>query len=270
MEVTEPLRVDRHSAIYYIVRFITFEKTIPYHKNYQEENCMASESVFDKKLTAETNMDKVEGLLEHLNLPPKAIDFIRLHQRMIQITLAAVVVAVVCWSLYGSYRERITEEAATALSTALAADQAMQPDKLRAVAENYSSTSSALWARIELAHLDMNKGAFGDASKQYEQVLADLKASDPAYPLVLFGLAQSLEADKRLAEAAAQYDLLKSITGYELIGYAGMARLEQEQGNIDTAITILNNFLLFMGDDPVFAQAQQEITAKIARLKARQ
>jgi predicted negative regulator of RcsB-dependent stress response len=270
MEVTEPLRVDRHSAIYYIVRFITFEKTIPYHKNYQEENCMASESVFDKKLTAETNMDKVEGLLEHLNLPPKAIDFIRLHQRMIQITLAAVVVAVVCWSLYGSYRERITEEAATALSTALEADQAMQPDKLRAVAENYSSTSSALWARIELAHLDMNKGAFGDASKQYEQVLADLKASDPAYPLVLFGLAQSLEADKRLAEAAAQYDLLKSITGYELIGYAGMARLEQEQGNIDKAITILNNFLLFMGDDPVFAQAQQEITAKIARLKARQ
>ncbi len=38
---------------------------------------MASESAFNKKLTAETNMDKVEGLLEHFNLPPKVIDFIR-------------------------------------------------------------------------------------------------------------------------------------------------------------------------------------------------
>lgn len=231
---------------------------------------MASESVFNKKLTPETKMDKVEGLLEHLNLPPKAIDFIRIHQRMIQVTLATVVIAVVCWSLYGSYRERITEEAATALSTALAADQAMQSDMLRAVAENYGGTSSALWAEIELAHLEMNQGSFAEASLQYQKVLADLNTSDPAYPLVLFGLAQSLEADKRIADAAVQYDLLKNISGYELIGYTGLARLEQEQGNIDKAITVLNNFLLSMGDDPGFARAQQEITARIALLKARQ
>lgn len=231
---------------------------------------MASESVFNKKLTAETNMDKVEGLLEHLNLPPKAIDFIRLHQRMIQIVIAVVVIAVVSWSLYGSYREQVTEEASAALSTALAADQAMQPDKLRAVAEEYGGTSSALWAKIELAHLDMNRGAFSEASQQYQKILVDLDAANPAYPLVLFGLAQSLEADKSIADAAAQYDLLKDIKGYELIGYAGMARLEQEQGNIDKAVTILNNFLLAMADDPGVAQIRQQITARIARLKARQ
>ena len=56
---------------------------------------MASESAFNKRLTEETSMDQVEGLLEHLNLPPKAIDFIRKNQRMLQIALAVVVAVVV-------------------------------------------------------------------------------------------------------------------------------------------------------------------------------
>jgi tetratricopeptide (TPR) repeat protein len=231
---------------------------------------MAGENAFDKKLTAETNMDKVEGLLEHLNLPPKVIDFIRLNQRLIQAGIAVIVIAVVFWSLYGSYRERIEAEASSALSLALQAEPTAQADALRAVADKYSSTPSALWARIELGHLDMKNGATEDASQKYREILSEVKASNPVYPLIVFSLAQSLEAGKHYQDAFGQYDLLKGIVGFEPIAYAGMARLEETQGNIDKAIAVYNNFLLAMGDNPSFSRIQEEINAQIARLKARQ
>ncbi|MGB3212009.1 MAG: tetratricopeptide repeat protein [Desulforhopalus sp.] len=231
---------------------------------------MASESAFNKRLTAETNMDKVEGLLEHFNLPPKVIDFIRVNQRMIQIGLAIIVIAVVAWSLYGSYRDRITEEASSALSTALREETASQTEALRAVIENYGSTSSALWARVELAHNDMTNGSFSDASKKYEEILTDVNSSNPLYPLILFSLAQSMEADKRYPEASGQYDLLKSHKGYQFLAYAGMGRIQEAQGDTEKAIAIYNNFLLSISDDPSLSQVQEEINTKIARLKARQ
>ncbi len=231
---------------------------------------MGSESAFNKRLTAETNMDKVEGLLEHLNLPPKVIDFIRINQRLIQIGIAIIVIGVVFWSLYGSYRERIKEEASIALSVALQVDQAKKAEALQSVIKKYGSTSSALWASVELAHLDMKNSSFADASKKYQAILADVKKSNPLYPLVLFDLAQSLEADKQYQEAATQYNILKDIKGYERIAYMGMGRIEEAQGNIEKAITLYNNFLLYMGDDPAFSQDRMEINAKIAHLKALQ
>jgi predicted negative regulator of RcsB-dependent stress response len=231
---------------------------------------MASESAFDKRLTDESTMDKVEGLLEHFNLPPKVIDFIRANQRLIQVAIAIIVIAVVVWSLYGSYRERIREEASTALALAMEKDQTGQAEALRMVTEKYGNTSSALWARIELGHLDMKKGAFGDASKKYKEILLDVKISSPLYPLILFAMAQSMEGDKQYLEAFDKYDLLKDFNGYEHISHIGMGRLEEAQGNNDKAIAIYNNFLLSIGDDTSFAQAKSEIDTRIARLKGRQ
>ncbi|KJR98070.1 MAG: hypothetical protein VR65_21410 [Desulfobulbaceae bacterium BRH_c16a] len=231
---------------------------------------MASENAFNKRLTAETTMDKVEGLLEHFNLPPKVIAFIRANQRIIQISLAIVIAAVVFGALYSSYRERIREEASSTLAKAMQQSDEGRAEALNKVVEEYASTSSALWAKIELAHLDMKNGSFSAAGDKYGKVLADLKKTNPLYPLVLFGMAQSFEADKKYTEATTQYDLLKAYKGFEHIAYSGMARIEEMQGNIDKAIAIHNNFLLTIGDDPSFAQAQEEISAKIARLKARQ
>ncbi len=229
---------------------------------------MAGENAFDKKLNAETNMDKIEGLLEHLNLPLKVIDFIRKNQRILQIAIAIIVISVVVWALYGSHRESTGEEASTALSTALQTDKSSQAEALRSVIDKYAGTSSALWARVELGHLDMKNGSFADAAKKYAEILPSLKTANPLRPLVLFGLAQALEGEKRFEEASKQYDLLKNIKGYEQIAYAGMGRIEEAQGHIDKAIAIYNDFLLFMGDDANFSQAQAEIKGKVARLKA--
>ncbi len=228
---------------------------------------MAGENAFNKKLGAETHMDKVEGLLEHLNLPPKAIDFIRKNQRVIQVAIAVIVIVVVFWSLYGSYREKIREEAGTALSLALRSDQQAKTEGLRAVASEYAGTSSAIWARVELAHIDMKNGLFDEASKKYQEVLSDTSAGNPIYPLVVFSLAQAFEKEQRYQDAISQYELLKNLKGFELIAYTSMAGIKEAQGDIEQAIAIYNNFLLQMGDDPTFSQAKEEINAKISRLK---
>ena len=231
---------------------------------------MAGESVFEKRLTAETTMDRVEGLLEHFNLPPKAITFIRKHAKVLKIGIAALVVAIVATSLYGSYRDKRREQAASALAQAMQVEEAGRGAALSKVVADFGSTSSGLWARIELAHLEMGKGAFAVAAAQYREILGQTDSKSPLHGLLLYSLAQALEADKKYPEAAAEYDRLKAVKGYENLGYQGMARLEESQGNLDKAIAIFNNFLLSIGDDPSLAQAKEQIEGNIARLKARQ
>ena len=231
---------------------------------------MAGESVFEKRLTAETTMDRVEGLLEHFNLPPKVISFIRKNARALQIGISLLVVVIVATSLYGSYQEKRRENAASALARAMQSAQENKGEALAKVVADFASTSSGRWARIELAHLEMTKGAFATAAAQYREILSQTDNKSPLYGLVLYSLAQALEADKKIPEATAEYDRLKAIKGYESLGYQGMARLEEGQGNLEKAIAIYNNFLLSIGDDPSLAQAKEQIEGNIARLKARQ
>lgn len=231
---------------------------------------MSTESAFNKRLTEETTMDQVEGLLEHFNLPPKAIAFIRKNQRMIQVIIGVIIVAVVAWSLYGSHVEKQREEAATALSLAVEQEPGSRATALQEVIKNYGSTSSAIWAEVELAHLDMKNQDFASAAAKYKSLVGKTDETSPLYPLALYGLAQAYEGEKNYTEAAVQYDVLKDIAGFAPIGYIGLGRLEEVQGNIDKAIAILNNYVLSAAEENGFAQSRSEIEAKIARLKALQ
>lgn len=231
---------------------------------------MSSESAFNKRLEQETAMDKVEGLLEHLNLPPRLITFIRAHQLKLQIVIGVIVVIVVTWSLYGSYRDQVVEDGATALSLAMKSDGDSKSLALQKVVEEYGSTSSALWAKIELAHLDMKNDVYKEATAKYDSILEEVDINNPLYSLVLYGKGQSLEAQKSYPEATVVYDKLKEQKGYEHIAYLGKGRLEEAQGNFQKAIAVYNNFLLTVGDDPSFSQARTEIESKIARVKATQ
>lgn len=231
---------------------------------------MSNENAFNKKLAPETTMDKVEGLLEHFSLPPSVIAFIRKNQRKIQIVIAVVVVIVVAGSLYKSHREKLIEEGATALSVALQSDAGSKKMALESVVDEFGSTTSSLWASVELGHLEMKNGDYTAAVSYYDAVLDKAENTNPIYPLVLFGKAQALEAAKSFEEATAQYDLLKEEKGYQHIAYLGKGRIEEAQGNVEKAIAVYNNFLLAVGDDPSFSKARTEIDAKIARLKATQ
>ena len=127
---------------------------------------MAQESVFDKKLSPETTLDKVEGILEHFNLPPKVIQYIRANHKLIVICISIVVIAVVSWSLYDSHRKSVIQQGATALSEAIDLDGQQKLEKLKEVVAKYGSTTSALWAEVELAHLAMQDGKYGEAANK--------------------------------------------------------------------------------------------------------
>lgn len=231
---------------------------------------MSNDSAFNKRLTEETTMDQVEGLLEHFNLPPKTIAFIRKNQRLIQVGIGLIILAVVAWSLYGSYMDKQREEAASALSLAMEKAPDMRAAALSEVVTQYGNTSSSTWAEVELAHLDMKSGEFKGAAEKYKALNQKIEEGNPLKPLIIFGLAQAYEGDNKYSEASTQYDLLKEFKGFESVGYIGLGRLEEVQGNIDKAIAVLNNFILSAGDDPAFTQSRAEIEGKIARLKALQ
>jgi len=229
---------------------------------------MSSENAFNKRLAPETSMDQVEGLLEHFNLPPKVISFIRKNKRRIQGVVGLIIIMVVTWSLYGSYKEKLQEESATALSLAMQTDDSGRSQALNGVVNEYGATNAGLWARVELAHIDMKNGSFETAIAKYGEIRKEIESTSPLYPLVIFAAGQAYEAQKAYPEATAQYDLLKEIKGYEQVAFVNKARLEEAQGNFDRAIAILNNFILAVGDDPAFTQARAEIESKISRLRA--
>ncbi len=231
---------------------------------------MSIESAYNKKLRPESTMDKVEGILEHLNLPPGAIEFVRRNQKILQVVIVLVIIFVVAGSLYKSYREKKIEEAATQLSLAINSDEGSKKMALEHVVQKYSSTGSALWAEIELGHLAARSGSYDQAIIHYNTVLEDIDEKNPLFALLVYGKAQTFEAAGKYTEAEAQYDLLKDITGYAHLAYIGKGRIKEVQGDTNKAIAIYNNYLLTLGDEPQYAQQKAEMNARIARLKALQ
>lgn len=230
---------------------------------------MSSESAFNKKLAPETTMDQVEGLLEHFNLPPKAIAFVRENKRKLQIGLIVVVLFVVGWSLYGSYRDKVLEESSSALSLALEATGQERLAKLQEVTGAYGGTDAGLWAEIEIGHLQMEEKNYPAAAATYEKLALEVAETNPLYPLLYFAIGQAHEANKDFSKASAAYEKLKEIDGFRQLGYIGLARLQEAQGDFATSIAILNNYLLEIGDDPLYANQKEEVKAKIGRLEAR-
>jgi len=231
---------------------------------------MGGESVFDKKHVEPSAMGDVEGLLEHFNLPPAAISYIRRNKRMIQVGVAAVLITVVALALYDSYRQKRIEKATSALTIAMQQAGDDKEKALRTVATDFAGTSSARWAEVELAHLAMGSSKFKEAAEQYRRIRSDLDTSDPLYALTIFGFAQAKEADHEYDAASAAYQELQDIDGYQAIGYTGVARILETQGKTDKAIETLTTYLSTLADKAPSDPAKRVIEDKIARLKVKQ
>lgn len=231
---------------------------------------MAEESVFEKRHVEPSAKGNVEGLLEHFNLPPAVIRYVRRNKRTIQIVSAALLVVVVSAAMYDSYREKRMEKASSALSQALQKAGDEKEKALQAVIAEFPGTVSSRWANVELAHVEMAKARFKEAAAKYSAIRDELETEDPLFALTVFGQAQALEAGHEYAAASAAFEQLKGIEGYQIIAVTGLARIQETQGNVDKALEILNSGLSSLTGEPRDESARRIIEERIARLKVKQ
>lgn len=231
---------------------------------------MSEQSAFEKRYVDPKDQSSVEGLLEHFNLPPKFIAFLRNNKKVVQAVIAVVILSIVSFSLYGSYRDNRIESAATALALALKEQGSMKIEALSRVAEDYANTSSGTWARLELAHQALKDKDYDAAAQVYGEVNSATDEDNPLFALTLFGQAQTYEAQGDYEKAYAAFDRLKSVEGYQLTGYTGLARVLETQGEFDKALGIYGQYLTILNADPEKSLQKTYIEEKIARLKARQ
>ncbi len=229
---------------------------------------MSERSAFDKIHVEESEKGDLGGVLEQLNLPPAVVTFVRENKRLVQICIAAVVIIVVAWALYDSYRDKKIEEGASALSAAIdIEDSQAKIDQLKSVSSKYSGTTSAQWATINAAHELIKTDKKDEALAMYGEVLADLDESSPLYPLVTLSLAQGYEIIGNYSEAAAAYEKVKNTEGYQDTGYFGLARISEAQGDRQKALAIYEEYLATLMN--VTERNQKGLVEeKIAHLKA--
>ena len=231
---------------------------------------MSEQSAFEKRYVDPKDKSSVEGLLEHFNLPPKFIAFLRRNKRMAQLVIFTVIATIVSVSLYGTYRDNRIEAAATALALALKEQDSMKIEALKKVAADYGNTSSGTWASLELAHQALKDKDYTTAAQVYGEVNSATDEDNPLYALTLFGQAQTYEAQGSYDQAYAAFDRLKSIEGYQLTGYTGLARVLETQGEFDKALGIYGQYLTILNGEPENSMQMNYIEERIARLKARQ
>jgi predicted negative regulator of RcsB-dependent stress response len=227
---------------------------------------MAKEDVFEKEWVDERDKNNLEGLLEQLNLPPVAVTFVRENKRLVQIAIVLLVLAVVTWSLYGAYQDNRIEKSSEALSAALEQEGQQQLDLLAEVEKEFDGTDAALWARINRAQQLLKNSAMAEAGEEFKSISDDLAKSSILQPLLVFGIAQSAEAEGDFDAAAAEYRKLIEIEGYQDLGYLGAARVHVVQGNKDKALELYENYLASIDAAAVLQKAMVE--EKIARIKA--
>ena len=229
---------------------------------------MAKEDIFEKEYVDERDKNNLEGLLEQLNLPPAAVKFVKENKRMVQAGIAVLVIAVVAWALYGSYRDNQIKKSSEALFAAQDLSGQQMLDKLAQVEKDFGGTDAGLWAGINAAQELMKNGQMSEAQQKFTEVRANLKATSALWPLVTVGIAQAAEATGDFQRAADEYGSLMDLEGYKDIGFLGSARVLELQGNNENALELYEQYLAELG--PSAALQKVMVEEKIARLKAEQ
>jgi predicted negative regulator of RcsB-dependent stress response len=234
----------------------------------QRRALMADDSPFNKLHVEPSTKGDLTGLLEQFNLPPKVITFIRKNLKVIYGVLALIVVLTLSGSAYNAYRQKRIDAGSSALSMALKAAEAERPALLQKITTDYSDSSSADWAIIELAHIDMKKGDYKKAAEKYSSIRKKIKPRNPLFGLVSFGVAQAEEAANEYDHAFGEYQALSVIDGYKSMGLLGMGRIHEMKGETEKALTVYEQYMASLVGQDQGDPEKAFISAKIGRLKA--
>lgn len=215
---------------------------------------MADQPVFDPKKIELQQLGPVMGLLEQFNLPPRAIAFIRRNQRAIVLAMAVGVILAIVASAYTTYREYRAERAASALDGALVATTNSRA-MLEKVVQEYGSTPSGLWARIELALLDEKEGQRAQAIERFVAINAGLGAGSPLKPLVLTKLSGLYESERQFDKAVPLVTELAALEGFAPGAYKRLGRLHEQMGQTEAAAAMYGKYLELTGGQSGQGQA---------------
>ncbi len=229
---------------------------------------MSKESAFEKKHGEDKLLNDVSGVLDHLNLPPALVEFIRKNMRTVQLVLTVVVLLTVFFSFYGSYREKKIDRGAQALANAVKLTGAEKTTALEEVEKKYSGDGAAVWAEVGRAHEILLNKEYEKAAALYVSIAKDAGESSPLYLLAIYGAAQSEEGAENLSGALAHYDMLKNQPGYESVGFAGVARIQERNKEYDKALATYELYLGELADYPATYPEKILVEEKMAKLKA--
>lgn len=229
---------------------------------------MAAGSPFEKEYIDERKRTDLASVLEHLNLPPAFIEFVRANQQTIKIVTVVSVVLVVAWSIYDSYSASRVEKSSSALYNALQLDENEKAFALEKVLSDYKGTPATVWAEVELAHNALRKEDFSGAIEKYKIIQESAGKANPIYPLVTYGMARSYEGMQNYSEALEEYEILSEIAGFQSIGAFGAGRIHEIEGRKDEAITIYEKFLSSLDVEQQNSPEKTILEERIARLKA--
>ncbi|OGQ99931.1 MAG: hypothetical protein A2505_04965 [Deltaproteobacteria bacterium RIFOXYD12_FULL_55_16] len=198
------------------------------------------------------------GLLEELNLPPKAIIFIRNNRRNIIIVLLCCVLAILGWSSLSYYIARQNDRAAVLLAEAVGQSSLeKRKELLQQLLADYARTGSAMWAKVELGHLAFDAQQYDEAVRVYLGVRDELAKSSPVFPLVQLNLAQAYENKNAWPEALVAYQDLAKVKGFAGESYLAMARIHELQKAVSLAKEMYGKVLAEEGVSPALKEKAQ-------------
>lgn len=183
------------------------------------------------------DIEKKDGLLEQLNLPPKAIRFIRTYALHLQIGVVVFFVLVGAWSYYDYYTQNKQSQAAQALAVAvMGKENGARLQSLAQVAKDYSGTGAALWSRLEQGNQASRDKKYQEALTLYAGVYDDLAGDSPLRPLLEYALAQANENAGQLDQAMDYYRKLAEHKGFKAIALPAQGRIYELQGDKANAL----------------------------------
>jgi predicted negative regulator of RcsB-dependent stress response len=212
------------------------------------------------------DIEKKDGLLEELNLPPRMIKFIRANTLNIQIVAGVLVVLILGWSYYDYYSQTKQGEAALALSTAVKQkDNTVRLESLTTVAKEYSGTGAASWSLLEEGNLAFQEGRYDEALSRYQEVNAGLPGGSPLQPLVTYAMALAQENAGQLEQAQASFQKLAMHKGFKSMALAAQGRIYELQGEPAKALKVYRQIA---EDQALSSQNRSLIEEKINNLQA--
>lgn len=231
---------------------------------------MSQRSAFDKKHIEDTAVTQEPGLLEQFNLPPDVIAFLRKNQRTIWIVISGIALVIVSAALFNQYKDYREEKAAVALTLAMQQEGEGKAGALAQVVEEFGSTSSGMWGRIELAHIAAKEGDLKKAIQEFNGVKNEVSRKDPLMPLVLYALGVFYEKNNELGKSEEAFNELSTFKGFEASSYEAMGRIYEAQGKNAKAVEMYKRSLGpgLEGESPSVTNPDSEIIqAKINSLQ---